>query len=47
MQFTPARGLVNKLARKSIDVIGDSCWHCHAGIGSFPRQIATKFKIPF
>ena len=46
MQFTPARGLVNKLARKSIDVIGDSCWHCHAGIGSFPLQIATKFKIP-
>ena len=46
IQFTPARNLVNKLARKSINVIGDSCWHCHAGVGAFPLQIATKFKIP-
>lgn len=46
IQFTPARNLVNKIARKSIESIGDSCWHCHAGIGSFPIQIATKFNIP-
>lgn len=46
MQFTPARGLVNKLARKSLGAIGDSCWHCHSGVGAFPLQIATKFKIP-
>lgn len=46
IQFTPARNLVNKLARKSIEVIGDTCWHCHAGVGAFPMQIATKFKIP-
>ena len=47
MQFTPSRTLVNKLARKSLSQIGDSCWHCHMGIGSFPLQIATKFNIPF
>jgi N-acetyl sugar amidotransferase len=46
LQFTPARGLVNKLARKSLGVIGDSCWHCHSGVGSFPLQVATKFNIP-
>ena len=46
MQFTPSRTLVNKLARKSLSQIGDSCWHCHMGIGSFPLQIATKFNIP-
>lgn len=46
IQFTPARGTVNKLARKSIGAIGDSCWHCHSGVGAFPLQIATKFKIP-
>ena len=46
LQFTPARGLVNKLARKSLGVIGDSCWHCHSGVGAFPLQVATKFKIP-
>ena len=46
IQFTPARNLVNKLAKKSISAIGDSCWHCHSGIGAFPMQIATKFNIP-
>jgi N-acetyl sugar amidotransferase len=46
LQFTPARKLVNRIARKSLDAIGDACWHCHAGIGSFPLQVATRFKIP-
>lgn len=46
MMFTPNRKLVNKLARKSVTAIGDSCWHCHAGIGFFPLQIAVKFNIP-
>ncbi len=46
IQFTPARNLVNKIAKKSIQTIGDSCWHCHAGIGSFPIKIASNFNIP-
>lgn len=46
LQFTPARNLVNRLASKSVDAIGDTCWHCHAGVGAFPLQVATKFKIP-
>ena len=46
LQFTPARGLVNKLAKKSLAAIGDACWHCHSGLGAFPLQVATKFKIP-
>ena len=46
LQFTPSRSLVNKVARKSLFEIGDSCWHCHAGIGAFPLNVATKFKIP-
>jgi hypothetical protein len=29
-----------------VDAIGDTCWHCHAGVGAFPLQVATKFKIP-
>ena len=44
--FTPNRDLVNRLARSSISAIGDSCWHCHAGIGAFPLQVAARFKIP-
>ena len=46
VMFTPNRALVEKLARKSLFKIGDSCWHCHAGVGAFPLQIAVKYKIP-
>jgi len=45
IMFTPNRGLVNKLARRSLAMIGDSCWHCHMGVGAFPLQIAVRFGI--
>ena len=45
LMFTPRRGLVNKLAKKSLDMIGDACWHCHAGIGSFVLQTAIRYNI--
>ncbi len=46
IMFTPNRGIINKLARKSLPMIGDSCWHCHMGVGAFPLQIAVRFNIP-
>lgn len=46
IMFTPARSLVNRLARESLSQIGDACWHCHAGVGAFPLHIAVKFNIP-
>lgn len=46
IMFTPNRQLVNKLSKKSLEMIGDTCWHCHAGVGAFPLQIACKFNIP-
>lgn len=46
IMYTPNRELVNKLARRSLSKIGDSCWHCHAGVGSFPLHVAVKFKTP-
>lgn len=46
LMFTPNRDLVNRLARKSLDAIGDACWHCHSGVGAFPLQVAVNFKIP-
>lgn len=45
IMYTPKRSLVNRMARASLPLIGDSCWHCHAGIMSFPLQIAVKFGI--
>ncbi len=44
--FTPSRDLVNRLARESLKQIGDSCWHCHAGVGAFPLQVAVRFRVP-
>ena len=46
IMFTPNRKLINKVARRSLSGIGDSCWHCHAGVGAFPLQVAVRFKIP-
>jgi len=45
IMYTPKRGLVNRMAHKSLPLIGDSCWHCHAGVLSFPLQVAVKFGI--
>lgn len=46
IMYTPNRDLVNRIARRSLSGIGDSCWHCHAGVGAFPLHVATKFRIP-
>jgi len=46
VMFTPNRALVNKIARKSLCAIGDSCWHCHAGVGAYPLQVAVQYKLP-
>ena len=46
MMFTPSRDLINRIAKRSLEGIGDACWHCHAGCGAFPLQVAVKFNIP-
>lgn len=43
--FTPRRKLVNSLAKKSLEKIGDACWHCHAGVGAFPLRVAKDYGI--
>jgi len=44
--FTPNRGLINRLAKRSIEGIGDTSWHDHAGVGAFPLQVAVRWNIP-
>jgi N-acetyl sugar amidotransferase len=46
IMFTPNHNTINKLARESLYKIGDSCWHCHAGVGAFPLKIAVMYEIP-
>lgn len=45
IMLTPKRGLVNRLAKKSLSKIGDACWHCHAGVGAFPLRVARDYGI--
>lgn len=46
VMFSPKINTINKSAKKSLKMIGDICWHCHAGIGSFTLQTAIRYKIP-
>ena len=46
VMFTPNDELVRKLARVSLKMFGDQCWHCHAGIGALPAQMAVRYNIP-
>ena len=46
MTFTPNWQIVKKLMLESLIRKGDFCWHCHAGIFSYPMKIAVKFEIP-
>lgn len=43
--FNMNRALINRVARKSLGAIGDACWHCHIGAGTFPVQTALAWKI--
>jgi N-acetyl sugar amidotransferase len=46
IRFTPNPQLLPRLCRVSHKKMGDPCWHCHAGIYTFPVQIAVKYNIP-
>ena len=44
--FLPNRNTINKVAKRSPELIGDACWHCHIGTQTFPMQTAVKWSIP-
>lgn len=44
--FTPSQDLVNRCSRQSLFKLGDTCWHCHAGVGAFVVKMAVAYKIP-
>jgi N-acetyl sugar amidotransferase len=43
--FHAKRSVINKAARKSLTAIGDACWHCHIGAGTFVIQTALSWKL--
>jgi len=44
--FIPNWHIVKKLMLEALIRKGDFCWHCHAGIYSYPMKIAIKFEVP-
>ena len=43
--FNASRKKINRVAKQSIEEIGDSCWHCHIGAGTFAIQSALVWKL--
>jgi N-acetyl sugar amidotransferase len=46
IRFTSNPQSVRKISRYMLKKIGDVTWHYHAGIMTFPIQIAVKYRIP-
>ncbi len=46
VRFTPKLSSIKKITRFMLKEVGDVTWHYHAGIFSFPSQIAVRYKIP-
>ncbi|MFQ5596592.1 MAG: N-acetyl sugar amidotransferase [Nitrospiria bacterium] len=46
MTFTPNWKIVKRLMLEALIRRGDFCWHCHAGIFSYPMKMAVKLGIP-
>lgn len=44
--YTPNWKVVQKLMLQSFLEKGDFCWHCHAGIFSYPMWVALKYNVP-
>ncbi len=44
--FRPSTDTLIKLNKLGFVITGDMNWHCHAGIFTYPMQIAIKYKIP-
>lgn len=46
MQFTLNNDLIKRIQKRSIETIGDYCWHCHAMVNSYTLQTAVNYNIP-
>jgi N-acetyl sugar amidotransferase len=44
--YRPSTDVLVRLNRLGLTVTGDMNWHNHAGIFTYPMQIAVKYKIP-
>ena len=46
IDFRPNWNVVRETMREALLRKGDSCWHCHTGVYSFPMHMAIMFRTP-
>lgn len=46
VRYSTGPNSVRKIARHMLETVGDVTWHYHAGIRTFPFQVAVKYNIP-
>jgi N-acetyl sugar amidotransferase len=46
IRFTSGLDSVRKISRYMLEKVGDITWHYHAGIFTFPFQVAVNYNIP-
>ena len=46
VRYTAGLDSVRRISRYMLETVGDLTWHYHAGIRTFPFQVAVKYNIP-
>lgn len=46
VRYTAGLDSVRRISRHMLETVGDLTWHYHAGIRTFPFQVAVKYNIP-
>ncbi|MCP3932990.1 MAG: N-acetyl sugar amidotransferase [Bacteroidetes bacterium] len=46
IRFTAGLDSVRRISRYMLETVGDITWHYHAGIKTFPIQMAVRYNIP-
>lgn len=46
LRFTTAPGAAKRLSKYMLEKVGDITWHYHAGIMTFPIQVAVMYDVP-
>lgn len=46
IRYTAGLDSVRRISRHMLETVGDLTWHYHAGIRTFPFQVAVKYNIP-
>lgn len=47
VRYSAGLDSVRRISRHMLQTVGDLTWHYHAGIRTFPFQVAVKYNIPF